>query len=182
MKTKISIALLSLFLAGNAHAVTVQATDTYNGHTYYLLSDSTWLAANSAALSLGGTLVSIGDAAENTWLNSTAFGGAGQNMSFWIGLTHSVLDDGASPFAWLSGEPLSYTNWSAGEPNFASDVFGENENYVHTYLDGTWNDLASSSGYYGLKYGVVEVVPEPETLALTLAGLALTGMRLRKRV
>ncbi|KAF7247294.1 Pulmonary surfactant-associated protein D [Varanus komodoensis] len=42
-------------------------------------------------------------------------------------------------FAYLSGDPIGYTNWANGEPNNA----GSKENCIEMYLDGKWNDRSS---------------------------------------
>lgn len=185
MKKNLMSALAMCFMASTAAnaAVSVTATDTFDGHTYYLLSTDTWTASESFATTLGGHLVTVNDAAENNWLINTAFNGFGTQKSLWIGFERKLLDDSTSPFKWASGQAVTFTNWSSGEPNNASDVFGEHENYVHTYTNGTWNDLANSSGYSGSKYGVVEVssVPEPEAYALLLAGLGLVGLVARRK-
>ncbi|MFZ1692866.1 MAG: HYR domain-containing protein, partial [Flavobacteriales bacterium] len=60
---------------------------TYQGRTYfYRNSTSTWQAANYAAISAGGHLVVIRDAAHNDWLRSAVDAIGGTNQSFWIGL------------------------------------------------------------------------------------------------
>ena len=184
MKLLSTLALVSGLLAvGSVQAaVSVQDTATYNGHTYYLLTTDTWTSSETFAHSLGGNLVTVNDAAENAWLTSVAFSGFGSQNSLWIGLARTPLDSG-SDFAWASGQAVTYTNWSGGEPNNSSDVPGWFENYVHTYTNGTWNDLADTSSYSGLKYGVVEVaaVPEPESYAMMLAGLGMMGFVARRK-
>jgi len=52
-----------------------------NGHTYYLLSPDTWTASQAAAVSLGGNLVTINDAAEQTWVFGTFAGFGGQRIA-----------------------------------------------------------------------------------------------------
>ena len=169
---KIAIASLAL-LSFSSHAVSIIGpTVTYNGHQYSLLSSTnSWTDSEAFAVLQGGHLVSVNDAAEMGFLNST-FG----RDALWIGLAR------VSPtaFAWTSGDALTYTNWAGGEPN----NFGGNENYVHTYAGvGTWNDLANNSSYAGAKFGVLELanVPEPSEIALMLAGLGIMGLIIRRR-
>lgn len=164
-----SLALLSF----TSQAVTmVGPTVSYNGHQYSLLSNTdSWIDSEAFAVSLGGHLVAVNDAAEMTFLNST-FG----SNALWIGLART----GPSSFAWTNGDALTYTNWAGGEPN----NYGGNENYVHTYAgSGTWNDLAEGSGYAGDKFGVLELtkVPEPSEIALMIAGLGIMGFIMRRR-
>ncbi|MBC7771880.1 MAG: hypothetical protein H7210_05255 [Pyrinomonadaceae bacterium] len=100
-----------------------------NGHVYYLLSGSSWPEAETAAVAMGGHLVTIDDAAENEFLR-LHFG----KEAFWMGLNDRVVE---GEFQWTSGAAVSYTNWAPGEPN---DQDGE-EDAVHMRADGTWNDL-----------------------------------------
>ena len=92
--------------------------------------------ASAACSALSATLVSIGDAAENSTV-STLTGGA----TVWIGLTDRDVE---GTWVWESGEAVSYTSWNSGEPN---DSGGED--CVHTNYGGTggWNDISCSSSY-----------------------------------
>src|SRR6476619_1362742 len=54
-----------------------------NGHTYYRLTQSNWSAAESQAISLGGHLATINDAAENDWV-ATTFGSPTEAWRIWI--------------------------------------------------------------------------------------------------
>ena len=44
-------------------------------------------------------------------------------------------------FAWSDGTTLRYTNWKRGEPN----NWDENEDCIHLYADGKWNDIPCST-------------------------------------
>ena len=105
---------------------------------------------------LSGRLVSINDAVENT----TIWNMSGRTDT-WIGLTDR---EGAAPgaseagtstttgFAWTSGEPFSYQNWGAGEPNDA----GMAEDAAHIRGDGMWNDHKSG-------YGLDDPIASPDS-------------------
>ncbi|MFT3909366.1 MAG: HYR domain-containing protein [Ferruginibacter sp.] len=104
----------------------------FNGHKYYLSTNAvTWQQAKTAAAAIGGKLVSVTTAGEMNFL-------AAFNKRFWIGLTDEVTE---GTYIWSSGEPYSYTNWNAGEPNNSG-----NEDYIEMFgIDGKWNDLPASS-------------------------------------
>src|SRR3982074_3226655 len=98
--------ILSLVIAGfglSAHAgiLAGPVVNPANGHIYYLLSQSTWSDAEAEAVRLGGPL--------------------------WIGLTDR---DKVFTFTWVSGEPLSYTNWGEGQPDNGT---GGVEFYAHIW-------------------------------------------------
>jgi hypothetical protein len=43
-------------------------SDTFNGHTYYLLETSNWMDAESQAIALGGHLATVSSKSENDWI------------------------------------------------------------------------------------------------------------------
>jgi len=58
-------------------------------------------------------------------------------VRFWMGLTDQDLE---GTFKWVTGEPLSYSNWASGEPN----DYNGNEDWVEMYDNGTWNDMLNN--------------------------------------
>ncbi|MEI6708991.1 MAG: Ig-like domain-containing protein [Methylococcales bacterium] len=120
---------------------------TYNGHTYMLTNSSSlsWQQAETQAVSLGGHLVTINDAAEQAWLASTFPTGG------WIGYTDQVTE---GVFQWISGETATYTHWYLGEPNNGQNQY--EEDYAHMYSGGWWNDGATI-GNLGLLAGIIEI-------------------------
>lgn len=174
-------------------AISVIATDTYNGSTYQLLSSDTWLNSEAFAQSQGGHLLTIDDLAENTWLTTQAFGQWGLSHSYWIGYYRDPSNP--SQFLWADGSTSSYINWAAGEPNNSNSYNADAENYVHTYLNyaggtrfGKWNDLANVDPFEGPKFGVIQVasvpsaVPEPQVSGLLGLGILLMlGMGIRRQ-
>lgn len=117
---------------------------TYNGHTYYQSEIPMNASAVFAdALSKGGYVATINDAAENTFINNAILAGGFPYFAY-IGL-NDVSVEGS--YEWQNGDPVAYTNWAPGEPN---DSGGED--YVIMYSTGLWNDVqASHNDYYVLE-------------------------------
>src|SRR5437879_2468269 len=135
-------------------------TNSANGHLYYLLASTYWTNAEAQAVSLGGHLVSINDAAENAWVLNTfgRFGGVGREL--FIGLTDQGHEGN---WVWINGEPVTYLNWAPGEPNNGWPAFPyENYSMMHSpdsgWPQGSWNDLMGSLEEQQY-WGVVEVGP-----------------------
>lgn len=174
------VATVCVLASAPAHAgvITGPVVNPANGHSYYLLTANTWTASEAEAISLGGHLVTINDAAENAWVFSTfAAPAGGPTRNVWFGLTDQAVE---GSFVWASGEPVTYTNWAPGEPN---NTFGS-EDYGHFYTNVyglLWNDATNTGTNisFGPIHGVVEVAPAatvPEPSMLVLAGFAGVGV------
>lgn len=74
--------------------------------------------------------------------------------SFWIGLYDP---QGDNTDEWVSGEPTTYTNWAAGEPNSNGEQYGE---LNPLFAPDQWNDRSDFSSEIGGR-GIIEIVPEP---------------------
>jgi hypothetical protein len=166
----------------------------YNHHDYYLLGQSSWTDAEAEATTLGGHLVTINDAAENTFVFTTFDTFGGIERFLWIGFTDEPsYGTTEGTFVWSSGEPVTYTNWNAGEPNNNSHNPEGDENFTFIYPQvegpptpgGSWNDVYSTfipgippglcGGIHPCEInGVVEVVPEPS--GVTMVGLGIVGL------
>jgi hypothetical protein len=102
----------------------------YNGHSYYRSTGAaTWTTARSNCAAMGGYLVTITTAAEQSFIFNIWPSG-------WIGLTDEVTE---GTWRWVTGETYSYKNWNSGEPNNAG-----NEDYVQFVSNGRWNDLPNN--------------------------------------
>ena len=152
---------------------------SYNGHDYALTeATGNWLEVQAEAESHGGDLVTINSQAEQDWLQATFAPQVEHNV--WIGFYQPPgtpePDEG---WEWISGEAVTYTNWSDGQPN---EIF-EGDDYAAmdtaTAPLGHWHDIPLE-GWDGPHYGIVEV-PEPATLSLLVIG-GLTLVRRRKMV
>ena len=106
---------------------------TYNGHTYYFVNrQSTWWAAKQFSQKMGGHLVTISDANENTFVNEL-----GGKQGIWIGATDAASEGN---WKWVTGESFSYHPWDSGEPNNNNDGNEGSENYASLLKSGKWND------------------------------------------
>lgn len=107
----------------------------YNGHSYYRSTGTAfWSVARQNCINMGGHLVTVTSAAENSFI-------FGLWPSGWIGLTDEVTE---GVWRWVTGETYSYSSWNGGEPNNAG-----NEDYVQFVGGGKWNDLPNG---YNLPY------------------------------
>ncbi len=129
-----------------------------NGHWYRLTSAETasWHVAEAEALAWGGHLVTIRNADEESWLYGIF---SPDNNGFWSGLyQHPDSAEPAAGWGWISGEPLDYTNWCAGEPNNA----GGYEHWGEVgYQSSCWNDSTSPTAH--IQYGIIERMTAPPT-------------------
>lgn len=115
------------------------STAAFGGSTYaFCDNDATWIGARNSCTDLGMHMLTINDAAENSWVASTA--GTGH---WWMGYTDQVTE---SFFEWEDGSPAFYLNWATGEPNDANGNEDCGEIYANT---GVWNDddCASAQPY-----------------------------------
>lgn len=104
---------------------------------YFLNPQSmTGSAAQTFAQNLGGNLISVQSAAENSCIIS-AINSIGQSGIIWIGFSDEVNEGN---FVWYDQAPVTYTNWAPGEPNQSG-----NEDCVQIYANGQWNDLNCGS-------------------------------------
>ncbi len=140
-----------------------------NCHLYArIVQPLTYAAARAQATALGGYLVAINDAAENSFIMQQ-FTPYINGRYDWIGLTDEITE---GTFLWESGEPLSYTNWMGGEPNNLN-----NEDYASINL----NDQGHPTSNYGAwnDYGAVTVcnalVEIPSTPSFSLSGSSGIG-------
>ncbi|MEY2713945.1 MAG: hypothetical protein RIT24_288, partial [Planctomycetota bacterium] len=127
-----------------------------NGKRYIRVSTPlTWEKARIRAEALGGYLATPVSAEENAAIAS-AFPG----VTSWLGgIQFAPPGDASNGWQWISGEPWSYTNWQAGEPN---DSGGEDRLMMAS--NGTWNDSGCPGGCLFEQGFLVEV--EDSSLSL----------------
>jgi len=176
MKTVALVMLLVSLLALPAMAYD-WVVNPANGHRYTLTNtpilQPTWVEAEAEAVSVGGHLATIRNAAEEKWLKDTY----GTDW-LWIGLNDA---ENWGTFVWSSGESVSYTNWNSDEPSYTNGPGGEREYYVG-YNIGTecgWNDFPD---WYRM-YGIIELQPVPEPSSfLALCGGVIGLLAFRRRL
>ena len=176
MKIIIALAIVGFGLPAHAGIRAGPVINPANGHAYYLLSQNTWSNAEAEAVSLGEHLATIRNAGENQWVFST-FGSCGGAL--WIGLTDRAK---VFTFKWVSGEPLSYTNFSGDQPDNGT---GGVEYYVHIWAAALkpcsdnckWNDYGNGDTVLGVPlYGVAEISPTSTVrLSLPASSAQATG-------
>lgn len=125
-----------------------------NGYRYEVITCGTWTDCRANASARGGSLVTIDSDALNTWLLKSFASQTANANGFWIGLYQS-----ATGLAWVSGRPVSYTNWEIGEPN--NGILGSHM-YTASYSTvraGKWNDIGASIGGSATSMAIVEYAP-----------------------
>lgn len=157
-----------------------------NDHFYQVFSQTEfirWSDASNIAQSRGGYLATITGADENDFLTSLTQtpGGA---LESWIGLTDALVE---GDFQWVTGEPVTFTNWAFGEPNDDPRFDGEDFAIINPPPEpsGTWNDLPNDPRR--VTAWVVEwdqrpiMTPEPSTFWTLVAAGGLLLRRGRRR-
>jgi hypothetical protein len=115
----------------------------FSGHCYFITtSPSDWSASRMECQTRGAHLATIGSPREESfielWLARLALGAPRPDNDHWIGL--SQVD--GRPFRWVTGEPLTYTNWVTNEPDnppFAC---------ARILVNGGWADWGGCAGSF----------------------------------
>jgi hypothetical protein len=100
----------------------------------------TWEQSEQACVTWGGHLVHVQSADDTNNLRNLANQVCGNGAEAWIGLTDKDME---YQFKWTDGQPVTYTNWSGGQPdNWAGGACAQTgEDAVHMLWNGTWNDI-----------------------------------------
>jgi Lectin C-type domain len=142
-------------------------------------SPLTWVEARGAAeaLTFGGQrghLVTIASVEEQQFIVRSVLPALAQYSDWWLGgyqdKTASDYREPAGGWRWVTGEPWSFTNWQAGQPDNSKGA----EDRLHLVNNGRWNDVASSFALGGYviefdtpaEYGapavaMLEIIPAP---------------------
>lgn len=114
----------------------------YNGHSYKVFDiGKTWKEAKTYCESQGGHLVTITDAAEQSFIEDLL--NSGSKNSYWIGCKLNS----ANQMSWMTGENMTYSNWASDEP----DNYQRNQGYglilrnaealLNDWSFGEWSDI-----------------------------------------
>lgn len=100
-----------------------------------------WNEAQAYAQRLGGNLVTITDASEEAFLQSSF----GTELTLWTGL-NDIANEGT--FVWASGESVNYLNFAPGEPN---NLGGNQDSVTFNFgANKQWDDDDSSKQFFGV--------------------------------
>jgi hypothetical protein len=183
-----------LLVPGGAWGYTWIFNPTTTHYYAATVANETWEQAQAEALLVGGHLVTVNDATEESWLRNTF----DRSYNYWIGFTDHQQE---RTWGWDSGETVSYTNWAPDEPNdFGPADVGtewqqyytyEGEDYaIMNWIIGDvayWNDVPNLGPWFAQKdggvTGIIEIsqVNAPLPPAWLLAGPALAGLFWRRR-
>ncbi len=109
---------------------------TANGKHYYLSNGtSNWTTAKTNAESQCTNLVAISSSTEQTYVQNIL-----NTAVRWQGLTDEITE---GTFVNVNGEPTTYTNWTAGQPDNA----GGAENFATIQTTGLWTDVTNAGPY-----------------------------------
>src|SRR5262249_10386489 len=111
-------------------------------HCYHGYDELAFAAAQQDCVKRGAHLATIASAAENKLARMLI------NNSKWLGGYEDVppTSEGSGQYEWITGEPFTFTNWAAQEPNRMQVHCVGNFNdrcYEHCIAilgDGTWAD------------------------------------------
>jgi len=118
------------------------ALESEDHHCYFGYDQFDFAAAQADCAKRGAHLATIASATENKLVLKFI------NNSKWIGGLEDVASTqpGTGAYAWITGEPFSYTNWAPQEPNRLDTHCGGSFNqhcYEHCVAilgDGSWAD------------------------------------------
>jgi hypothetical protein len=164
---------------GAMSSVAIAENRVIRGNSIYRIVDGpNWTQAETNAVAMGGHLVTIESAGENSFLTNSFAGistGSIDGLALYIGYTDRVSE---RIWQWVSGSTSTYQNWAVGEPNSGGNpTSGMGEDYAVIYptankygVPGVWNDLDEIPSL--VSQGIAEI---PLTLSITRQGEVKEG-------
>lgn len=144
--------------------ITPTITQEFNGHTYeYYEMAVPWEQAVRICEKKGGHLVTISDQAENNIVCGML------SSHTWLGARTLGKD---SSWFWINCENLSYTNWTAYQP----DCYNNIEFFMMMYAEaGNWNDFPNTTPlFFVCEYDNGDVNAEKYTPSNTIEKNGIT--------
>lgn len=141
------------------------------GRGYTLTPFGTFDGARAAAAAMGGHLVSIGDAAEQAFVQNH-FASSPFVLPVWIGLSDEIAE---GTFLWDDGTPFSYSAWQFGAPGPAGAADDAVVLFAPPFPFGAaavWDDVPAS----GFAQGVVELDPPAGDTCATAVPVTADGV------
>jgi hypothetical protein len=137
-----------------------RAEDGGNGHWYMAVRPfgtvTNWSVAESYASVRGGYLVTVTSAGEQELIERLFAGSEscqGDRNGIFLGGRQAPGNAPSVGWSWVTGEPWSYTNWAATEPN---DFAGFAEDYLMLVTeDMRWYDIVLGGAYQTCAYSAV---------------------------
>lgn len=155
-------AWLPLLVLAGLQAVAERATDPETGRTYVRTGEPLAFAdAERVARGMGGTLVSVGSATEETFLLENF----GASEGYWIGLEFPRV-------AWADGTPLEFLHWAPGMPSGAD---GKPFTVMNWGEPGAWGEAGGEAGE--LYRALLEFAPGIEPGVVPPLGVARRSKR-----
>jgi hypothetical protein len=114
----------------------------YGGHEYLFCTNyASWPSAAASCQASGMNLVAMNDAAEESFVYTTARTYSSQK--FWTGFNDREVE---GSFVWNNGDAVTYTNWYWGEPNnIGNEDCGQINRFYPAY---GWNDEPCSWSFF----------------------------------
>ena len=109
-------------------------------HPYLYCETATdWASADAACAAYGYRLVTFDSAAEGSWVEATVLAYTGNY--WWVGFTDAASEGN---WGWTDGSPVTYLNWSSGEPNNSHGgecvATSEEDCAMIRWSGASWND------------------------------------------
>jgi hypothetical protein len=130
--------------------------DGGNGHWYQVTAPATrnWQQAQDAASAVGAHLATLTSSAENAWVtNLFRTSAPGQEQAFVGGFQDRTARDYSEPaggWRWITGEPMTFTAWTSGNPSNVPFAPCGCEDFMTVVSiassNDVWNDVSDGFG------------------------------------